>query len=92
MVDRNLVQRAYTLVLEHFVRYGRAPHYTELGSALSLRVDEARVLLREAAAGAPAATCWLCHDTDYVEAWGPFSNVPTQHQVSVEGRQAWYAL
>ena len=92
MTEAKLVQSAYTTILEHFVEAGRAPHYTELAEIMGLRPDEARELQREAAEAAPAATCWLSHDTDYIEVWGPFSNIPTHHLVSVDGQQKWYAL
>ena len=35
-----LVQRAYTAVVEHFVKTGQAPHYTELAGILGLEPDE----------------------------------------------------
>ena len=40
MEETALVQRAYTAVVEHFVKTGRAPHYTEL--AWPLRVATRR--------------------------------------------------
>ena len=39
---------------------------------------------------APAATCWLAHDTDHIESWAPFSNVPTHIRLSVDGISKWY--
>lgn len=86
------IQRAYHAILEHFIHEGRAPHYTELGGLLQLGPEEARKLQRETAAAAPAGTCWLSHDTDYIEAWGPFSNVPTHNLISVDGVQKWFGI
>ncbi len=85
-------QEAYTAILRHFVNHGRAPHYVELAEILGVDIEAARTLQREAAAAAPASTCWLAHDTDYVEAWGPFSNVPTHVRISVEGTDRWFGL
>lgn len=82
------VQRAYTAVLDHFIRTGRAPHYTELAATLGLRPEEARQVQRKAAASAVA--CWFVKDTDYIESWAPFSNVPTHYLVTIEGEQKWY--
>ena len=90
MTDRDLVQEAFTTILEHFVATGRAPHYSELAGALDVGMDAARELQRAAAEAAPAATCWLAHDTDHIESWAPFSNVPTHFLVSVDGLQKWY--
>ncbi len=88
MAEPTLVQKTYTAVVKHLIRTGRAPHYTELAEILGLQPDEARDLQREAAEAAVA--CWLVQDTDYIESWAPFSNVPTQYLVTVEGEQKWY--
>jgi len=42
MEETALVQRAYTAVVEHFVKTGRALHYTELAGTLGLQPEEAR--------------------------------------------------
>ena len=42
MADSLGVQKAYSSIVEHFIRTGRAPHYTELAETLGLRPDEAR--------------------------------------------------
>ena len=90
MVDQASVQRAFTAILEHFVATGRAPHYSGLAEELGVGLDAARQLQQAAAAAAPAASCWLAHDTDYIESWAPFSNIPTHYVVSVDGIQKWY--
>lgn len=90
MTDDALTQVAFTTILEHFVATGRAPHYTELADTIGVDLDQARELQRAAARAAPAATCWLAHDTDHIESWAPFSNVPTHFLLSVEGVQKWY--
>jgi hypothetical protein len=88
MDEGALIQKAYTAVLDHFVRTGRAPHYTELAAALGLPPEEAKQVQHKAADSALA--CWFAKDTDYVESWAPFSNVPTQYLVTVKGEQKWY--
>ncbi len=90
MSDDSLIQRAYTSVLEHFIEHGRAPHYVELAQLLDIRIDDARVLIRDTASSDPIASCWLSHDTDYIESWAPFSNIPTHNIISVNGMQKWY--
>jgi hypothetical protein len=87
-----LLQQAYTVILKNLVKHRRAPHYTELAELLGVSIEEARVLQRDAADAAPAAACWLSHDTDYIEAWGPFSNIPTHVQVSIDGEHGWFGL
>jgi hypothetical protein len=90
MSNTDLSQRAFTKILEHFVATGRAPHYGELADALGLGVEEAREAQRRAVEAAPIASCWLAHDTDTIESWAPFSNVPTHYLISVDGIQKWY--
>jgi hypothetical protein len=90
MSDQDMTQRAFTTILARLVAAGRAPHYTELADTLDVDLDTARELQRDAAAAAPAATCWLAHDTDLIESWAPFSNIPTHYLVSVDGVQQWY--
>lgn len=90
MSDHKLVQRAFTAILNHFVRFGRAPHYAELADVLDIGLEDARELQRAAAGAAPIAGYWLAQDTDFIESWAPFSNVPTHHQISVDGKPGWY--
>ncbi len=88
MQETTLVQRAYTAVIEHFINTGRAPHYTELAGALGVSPEEARQVQHKAAESSIA--CWFVKDTDYVESWAPFSNVPTHYLVTIKGEQKWY--
>ncbi len=90
MIDQNLIQRAFTTILEHFVATGRARHYAELADVLDIGMEEAREVQRAAVEASPMAGCWLAHDTDNIESWAPFSNVPTHYLVSVDGVQKWY--
>jgi len=83
-----LVQQAYRAVVEYFMKTGRAPHYTELAGILKVGPEEARQVQHKAAESSIA--CWFIKDTDYVESWAPFSNVPTHHRVTIEGEQKWY--
>jgi hypothetical protein len=62
-----------------------------LADALELDPEEAREVQRGAVEAAPLASCWFARDTDYIESWAPFSNVPTHYFISVGGIQKWYA-
>lgn len=88
MARPELVQRAYTTVLQHAVEHGAAPHYTTLARLLEVEPDEARDLQEEAARA--SVGCWISHDTDYIHSFAPFSNLPTQYRVSVDGVEKWY--
>ncbi len=88
MADPALMQRAYTAIVQQFLATGRAPHYAELAVTLSIAPDQARDLQRETAEVGPAT--WLVPETDYISSWAPFSNVPTENRISVDGEQKWY--
>jgi len=92
MTKPELIQRVYTAIQKHFIEFGRAPHYTELAQSLGVTPDSARELQRIAAESEGIGACWINHDTDYIEAWGPFSSLPTHHLISVDGIQRWYAV
>jgi len=89
MTDQQVLAKMYHAIQSGMVRAGRAPHYTELAAGLSLRPEEAREALHDLfRVGVPGI--WLYPNTDYVASFAPFSNLPTQYLVSVEGEQKWY--
>lgn len=93
MTSPDLVQLTFTETLKGLMATGRAPHYVELARVLGVEPDEARRLQHAAAETANregAAACWMAADTDYVEAWAPFSNLPTHHRITIDGQQKWY--
>jgi hypothetical protein len=79
----------YHAIMVGFVRDGRPPHYTELAHRLGLAIEDARLTLRQLIdVGLPT---WLAPSTDYIASFAPFSAIPTQYLVSVDGQQRWYA-
>ena len=88
MTDVGSAQQAYTAILRHLIQTGRAPHYIELAHTLGVDPESAKDLQREAAKS--GVGCWFVEDTDYIELWAPFYNVPTQYRVTVGGQQKWY--
>ena len=91
MTESQLIQNTYTAILQHFVDTGRAPHYVELADVLRIDVNIGRNLIHELAAKAsPVGGSWLSQDTDNIESWAPFSNVPTHYLITVDGIQKWY--
>ena len=89
MADPQLLAGVYNAILSRLVAEGRAPHYTELAAKLGLPPDEARQALHDLdATGLPGF--WVRPGTDLVESCAPFSNIPTQYLISVDGQQKWY--
>jgi hypothetical protein len=89
MAEPELLARMYHVIMSRLMNDGRAPHYTELASTLGLCPDEARDALHDLG-GVGIPGFWLHPGTDYVVAFAPFSNLPTQYLISVEGEQKWY--
>ncbi len=83
------LDRTFHFVLETFVKRGYAPHYTEIATRFGVAPEEGRRLLRDVV-GAGGAM-WLDPGTDLVASFAPFSNLPTQYRVTVEGRAGWFA-
>ncbi len=82
--------RVYNFIIRYIVENGPAPHYTDIASELGFSMEEGRQALHDLfAAGAPG---WLYPNTDYIATFPPFSSLPTQYRITIEGRRKWHAL
>ncbi len=89
MIGPSVLDKTYHVIIKSFVATGHAPHYTEIASELGMTVEEGRKTLHDLiAAGIPGT--WLFPNTDYISSFAPFSNLPTQHRISVDGEQKWF--
>ncbi|MBE0617317.1 MAG: hypothetical protein IH608_05255 [Proteobacteria bacterium] len=89
MDKQERLNKTYNTIVRRLVETGRAPHYTEIAAALKIPVEEGRSALHELIeVGIPG--CWLHPDTDYIASFAPFSNLPTQYAISVDGQQKWF--
>ena len=89
MSSPSLLDKVYHAILTRMVKLGQAPHYTELAGELKVSVEEAREALHDLiSAGIPGI--WLFPDTDYISSFAPFSNLPTQYRITVDGEQKWF--
>ena len=89
MSSPSLLDKVYHAILTRMVKSGQAPHYTELAKELAVAVEEAREAIHDlASAGIPGI--WLFPDTDYISSFAPFSNLPTQYRITVDGEQKWF--
>jgi hypothetical protein len=89
VTDPQLLATAYHAIISGIVRDGRAPHYSELATHLGLSPDQARGAVHDVV-GAGVPGVWLHPGTDYIASFAPFSNIPTQYLITVEGEQKWY--
>ena len=89
MAELATLDKAYQVTMARIVQSGQAPHYTELAAELGVSMEEGKVILHELIdTGIPA---WLHPGTDYIAAFPPFNNLPTQYRITVGGEQKWFA-
>jgi len=89
MAEPTTLDKAFHFIMKRMVETGVAPHYTEIAAELGMSVEDGRKTLHDLiAAGIPGA--WLAPGTDYIASFAPFSNLPTQYRISVDGEQKWF--
>ena len=89
MSSPSLLDKTYNAIMKRMRETGRAPHYTEIAAELGIPVEDARKALHDLmSVGIPGI--WLFPDTDYIGSFAPFSNLPTQYRITVDGEQKWF--
>jgi hypothetical protein len=89
MSPAGVLDKVYNLIQKRFIKTGQAPHFTEVSAELGIPVEDARKVIHELiSSGIPGL--WLFPDTDYISSFAPFSNLPTQYRITVEGEQKWF--
>jgi len=89
MNSPNLSDKVYNIIIKRMVKTGQAPHYTEVAADLGISVEEGREALHALVSlGIPGI--WLFPDTDYISSVAPFSNLPTQYRITIDGEQKWF--
>lgn len=75
-------------ILETFVERGYGPHYTEIARRFGVPPEKGKKLLHDLMrSGLPM---WLYPGTDLVASVAPFSSLPTQYRIAVDGRPGWF--
>ena len=88
MSSAGLLDKTYNVIMKRMVKTGQAPHYTEMAAELGVPVEDARNCLHDLMSAVPAV--WVFPDTDYISSFAPFSNIPTQYRITVDGEQKWF--
>jgi hypothetical protein len=88
MTGTTKLDKTFQIILKHFMETGQAPHYTEIASELDVPMEEARKVLHELFS--PEFPGWLFPNTDYICSFPPFSNLPTQYRITIDGQQKWF--
>ena len=89
MADLNLMDRIFHFIMTTFVSKGVAPHYTEIAGKLGVNPEEGKRLLHDLI-NTGTMPMWLHPGTDLIASFAPFSNLPTQYRITVDGQQKWY--
>jgi len=84
------LDRTYHFILETFVKYGQAPHYTDIARKFSLSPDEGKTLLHDLMDNCKMPI-WLYPGTDLIASFAPFNNLPNQYRITIDGHQKWFA-
>jgi hypothetical protein len=90
MGSPTLLDKTYNIIITRLVATGLAPHYTEIAAGLGVPVEEGKKALHDLMSSGVLGI-WLFPDTDYISSFAPFSNLPTQYRISVDGEQKWFA-
>jgi hypothetical protein len=88
MSAENQLDKTFSFILKRMVKTGQAPFYTEIAAKLGVSVEEGRKVLHDLFGAAIAV--WLFPNTNYIAAFPPFSNLPTQYRITVERQQKWF--
>lgn len=97
MADQQLLDRAFYLIMQSFIKTGQAPHYTGVAKELGLSMEQGRKLLHdlmEAPCPVHAGGTypgWLPPGTDLIASFPPFNNLPNQYRLTIDGKQDWFA-
>ena len=87
-IDAAVLDRVVHSIMTRMVDTGQAPHYGQIALELDVPVEAARQVLHDLmATGHPG---WLEHRTDWIVTFCPFSNVPNQYKITVDGQQKWF--
>lgn len=89
MSEQSPMDKVFNIIMQRMMENGQAPHYTEIADAMDVPVEEGRKMLHELFS--PGFPGWLFPNTDYIGSFPPFSNLPTQYRITVDGQQKWFA-
>ena len=89
MSESNHLDRIFQIIMKRMMETGQAPHYTEIASEMDVPLEEGRKALHELFS--PGFPGWLFPNPDYISSFPPFSNLPTQYRISIDGEQKWFA-
>jgi hypothetical protein len=88
MSEPTKLDRTFQIIMKRMVMAGQAPHYTEVAAELGVSPEEGRKVLHQLFS--PGFPGWFFPNTDYITSFAPFSNLPTQYRITIDGQQKWF--
>ena len=88
MSEPTQLDKTFQIIMRLMIETGQAPHFTEIASQLDVSLEEGRNALHELFS--PGFPAWLFPNTDYICSFPPFSNLPTQYRITIDGQQKWF--
>jgi len=88
MSNPTVLDKTFHVIMKRMVETGQAPFYTELAAALGLSVEEGRKISHDLFSSEIPG--WLYPRTDLIVSFAPFSNLPTQYRITIDGQQKWF--
>jgi hypothetical protein len=89
MNEPNQLDKIFQIIMKRMMETGQAPHYIEIAAEMNVPIEEARKALQKLYS--PGFPGWLFPNTDYICSFPPFSNLPTQYRITIDGQQKWFA-
>jgi len=89
MTEESRLDKTFSFIMKRMMETGQAPFHTEITAELRVSVAEGRQALHDLFGAGISG--WLFPDTDYIASFAPFSNLPTQYRVTIDGQQKWFA-
>ncbi|MGO8987598.1 MAG: hypothetical protein ACLQGU_09295 [bacterium] len=89
MSSSSVLDKTYSIIIKRMVKTGQAPHYTEIAAKLGVPIEDGRKALHDLVS-VEIPGIWLFPDTYYIGSFAPFSNLPTQYRITVDGEQNWF--
>ncbi len=89
MSETRPMDHTFHIIIERMIDTGQAPHYTEIAAELGVSLTEGREVLHKlfSTRGFPG---WLYPKTDNIVSFAPFSNLPTNYRLTIDGVQKWF--
>lgn len=87
--DKKNLNQTFQIILEWFIANGQAPNHLEIAFKLGVSPKKGRKILRKlfSSIGFPG---WFLPKTDEIASFAPFSNIPNNYKLTIDGEQKWF--